>query len=973
MSRLVGSLRTALEADGESDAALLNRVRATRDPAAVEAIVRRHGPKVLAACRKVLGPAIEVDDAFQATFLVLLRNPSAIRRKESLGAWLYGVAHRIAHQASKRRIRREQPVKEVAANGPDLSWREACAILHEELNRLPDAMRLPLMLCYLDGLSRDEAAAQLGRMLNSVKKSLERGREVLRKRLTKRGVALTAGLLAAVAEPVSGDVPFDLIRAATVATIRPSTLAVQLARRAIGNGMLWRATMASIAATTVIVGVVLGFSGDQKADPPMKEPPRELAVQKDQPAPAKLVEARLAKREMDPEPIKANEPLPDKFSYQGRAVTLNGKPVKDARVFLYSATRSPKPLVARATTEANGHFSFEVKRSEFDAATFELSATPWSNGHLIASVSGLGLAWTRDLRPGQDAELLFVLDDVPIEGRILNLEGKPVAGAKVRVLWDLHPAGGDLTTWLNGLKPLANPRDLWKGLEGLESIGKQSPYHTLYRFREVGFDPAIPLVTSGDDGQFEVRGIGRDRVALLKIEGAGIENQFVMAVTRKMEPVNTAPFTMEGITGADTTASRDSRTETIHGAKFELFVGPDRSVVGFVTDVDSGKPIAGAIVSHGLNKFGEMDRQLARTTTGSDGKFRLTGLPMRDQTTLRVDAPIGEPYLPIKITIPAGPGLEPIELKPRLKRGIWLTGKILDIDSKLPVRARVEYGAIPDNPNLAGVTGPVYEYYFPQNRADDGTFRIAVLPGRGYFAITVPEPMSKLYERGQGDAIAPDYSIIPAVPSNFTVTGCHALLNLDVPLDAVQVTKNVVLNAGRSAKVEFRGPDGERLNGHVVLADTPGNRAERLDRDGSLLMRPRQFVQVVCPDQKLAGRFQLVGNEKLPVSVSLESWRTATGRILDAGGKPIEGAALVFDTECSLIAGEEPAGFWYKGTPIRTDKDGRFQIEGLVPGAKYSAFVWAKDLPGQELKFGVDWKRGETKDLGDIKTREPNK
>src|SRR5436309_800134 len=108
LTRLVDSLRTTLDTDGESDAILLSRYRSNRDAAALEAIVRRHGPKVLAACRKVLGPSADVDDAFQATFLVLLRNPSAIRRHASLGAWLYGVAHRIALTARKRSKRCER-------------------------------------------------------------------------------------------------------------------------------------------------------------------------------------------------------------------------------------------------------------------------------------------------------------------------------------------------------------------------------------------------------------------------------------------------------------------------------------------------------------------------------------------------------------------------------------------------------------------------------------------------------------------------------------------------------------------------------------------------------------------------------------------------------------------------------------------------------------------------------------------------
>src|SRR5262245_59863378 len=182
LDRVLQSLRGSLELDPRRDAELLAKIRRDQDPSAIATVVCRHGPRVLAACRKVLGNSAEVEDAFQATFLVLIRNPTAIRRSTSLGAWLFGVAHRVSLKARARTDRRASPLPDIAASERDVSWREACAVLHAELNRLPDRLRLPLVLCYLDGKSRDEAASELGRSLNSVKKALETGREVLRKR-----------------------------------------------------------------------------------------------------------------------------------------------------------------------------------------------------------------------------------------------------------------------------------------------------------------------------------------------------------------------------------------------------------------------------------------------------------------------------------------------------------------------------------------------------------------------------------------------------------------------------------------------------------------------------------------------------------------------------------------------------------------------------------------------------------------------
>src|SRR5438105_3311912 len=139
LNELVCRLRRTVDAsrlDDLSDAELLERFRSSTDPAAFETMVRRHGERVLAACHKVLADPADVEDAFQATFLVLLRDAHGIRKRHALGGWLYGVAHRIALQArarAARRSRAEARTQRPAQAAPDLSWREACAILHEEL------------------------------------------------------------------------------------------------------------------------------------------------------------------------------------------------------------------------------------------------------------------------------------------------------------------------------------------------------------------------------------------------------------------------------------------------------------------------------------------------------------------------------------------------------------------------------------------------------------------------------------------------------------------------------------------------------------------------------------------------------------------------------------------------------------------------------------------------------------------------
>src|SRR5262249_31219439 len=158
LSHVVRRLKTtARPGPALTDRQLLDRYLARRDQEAFAELVRRHERAVLAACRQVLADPADVDDAFQATFVVLLRKARSVDWRRSLGGWLYAVAHRIAVHA--RKSARKRQAKEARAAGrtepvadaPDLSWREAVGLLHEELDRLPDSYRLPLLLCYLEG------------------------------------------------------------------------------------------------------------------------------------------------------------------------------------------------------------------------------------------------------------------------------------------------------------------------------------------------------------------------------------------------------------------------------------------------------------------------------------------------------------------------------------------------------------------------------------------------------------------------------------------------------------------------------------------------------------------------------------------------------------------------------------------------------------------------------------------------------
>jgi RNA polymerase sigma factor (sigma-70 family) len=195
----IGAAQHARELPDEE---LLRQFTASRDEAAFAALVRRHGPMVLGVCHRVLGDGHLAEDAFQATFLILAKQAGSIRKAAQVAGWLYSTAQRIALRArsagaSRRRRERKAAVMQHSEALDDLTWQELRGVLDEEMGRLPEKYRTPLVLCYFESRSYEQAAKDLGWTKSTLAKRLARARELLRQRLIKRGVSLSITALAA--------------------------------------------------------------------------------------------------------------------------------------------------------------------------------------------------------------------------------------------------------------------------------------------------------------------------------------------------------------------------------------------------------------------------------------------------------------------------------------------------------------------------------------------------------------------------------------------------------------------------------------------------------------------------------------------------------------------------------------------------------------------------------------------------------
>jgi RNA polymerase sigma factor (sigma-70 family) len=888
------------------DDVLLQRFLTHRDAAAFEALLCRHGPRVLAVCRRLL-PTDDDDDAFQATFLCLLRQASAIRDRRNLRGWLLTVAHRVSMLALRRAKRRREAAGVEPATPPaDPSWREACVILHEEVDRLPERLRRPLVLCYFEGFSRDEAAEQLGWSAGTVKGRLERGRLLLKARLTRRGIALAAGALMLTGRELIASVPAPLVQSTlSLAAGGPITPALTALLPAARMGLGRRAAI--IAGVVLLIGVagIVGRPGPKVAKAMPAEPPAPPA----EPAETTVLRGKVLG--------------PDGKPFAGAKLSLDGE--KDLGI-----------------SKDDGTFAVQIAAEQMSGQTL------WA---LLATAKGYAPGWVHLPTESTEVTLRLAKDDVPIQGRILDLEGRPLAGVKV----ELAMLVADNVDELLGLVPRPQPKP-----------GEDFRKQLLERHISLKTSVAnrIASAITDADGRFRLDGVGRDRYVGLRLTGPTIRQILVQVTT--MDPLPPLP------------SGRPRRSPL--PAKFEYSAAPGRVLRGVVREKGSGMPIAGARVFY---------EETIQSTTDPQGRYEIAGLPKTAKIHVQIWAPV-ETHFGTSEDVLDQPGIGPLTKDFELLRGITVRGRVLDAVTKKPLKATVHYRALGPNPHIRTAPGgDRLDGFFtgPTQTKDDGSFAVAALPGPGAVLVNVPSGYQDAYvdptkffgvETKEGAAPFGNNTVLElALGGDRSIPQQQAefrgIVLLNPPVGSGPLERDVMLQPEVPLTVELRDPEGNPLAGAQVRGASYRHRLWESQKtaivaiEGWCPQRPR-VLEFRHDARKLVGHVELNATTRSPLRVILQPWAELRGRLVGPDGKPLANAAVYSDGLKS------PGGvsFGFVNFDRRpTDAEGRFHLTALSPGVEYRFLFSTSRAPilNGSLPDPITLKPGESRDLGDVRAK----
>jgi RNA polymerase sigma factor (sigma-70 family) len=856
-------------------------------------LVERHGPMVLRVCRNLLGDCELAADSFQVTFLLLARRSESIRHPEALGGWLHRVARRVAlrARAGAHRWKHAEPFRsaEIAITADDpLERDEVCAIVHEEIDRLEDGLRIPIVLCALEGLTHEEAARRLRWPVGTVKSRLVRGRRRLKGRLMRRGLAPAAVLAYASGAQASGSMTVPLALA-VVATRRAAAGPAGFASSA--RWLLrqelraMRLAKVKLTAASLVAGVAAMMIGVTLAGP-LGEQVRDQAQEA-----ARVPEPAVKPIISSERETESARDVPEavKLSASGRVVDVEGRPVALAEVFIreWAVPRTAETsmdealkrargeemadILARSKTDLDGRFQFE----NVDAPPYRHAAVagkgyyPWD---LVAIAPGHGVAWTQLTRANRRKEIVLALPpEGPLRGRLNEPGGKPIAGARIKV-FGVYPLG------------YLDPRDL------------DEPGHMDLTWS------SIPLVAkSAADGTFTVRGLPREIQTCLVITEAHHEREVVYAATTsRPQPEISGRIFNQG----------QARTEIdpVYTDGFTITLkATDHRLVGRVLLEATGGPAGGTTVRW---KRGQV-------VADAQGRFLLENLSAGDME-LRLFPPTGDaaPFV-TRVTLPGAS--EALERTFKLPPGMVITGRAVDAESGAGI-GDVE---LIYRPGLDARQQPNNVISTARTEAD-GRYRLAVLPGRGVLELR-KNPGRWLKSSGSRDEARFTRSVSGKTGDT-----------LDLPPYRLVRDQAIV--------VKVRDAEGRPVAGALVVYPArlvPDHSPARTDATGRCELHGVDHengftLDVTHPSQPLGARVVVqsddvdIAKRNTTIEVTLKPCGSLVGRVVDDDGRPIDYAVVRLYAEIGL-----PDSAKSRLISVDVRGDGTFMFDRLIAGLSY--------------------------------------
>jgi RNA polymerase sigma factor (sigma-70 family) len=945
--RLAGTHR----ADQPSDGQLVEDFTARHDEAAFAMLVRRHGPMVLSVCRSVLRHEQDAEDAFQATFLVLAQKAASLRQPQAVAGWLYEVAYHVAVKAQGDAARRRAQERKASPTAPadstlDMTLRDLHRVLHEELRRLPEKYRLRLVLCYLEGRSQEAAASQLGWSKGALRGRLDRGREQLRRRLAARGVTLSALLGAtAVAPRVAAAALVDSVVQTVVRSAVDGTAAGAFSARvsALAEGVtrsMFHSKLQVVTAVLLAAGFVAGAG--------------TLARQASS---ASQQRGGNAKSEVtNPQPPAAKPPADqekgDRIEVSGRVLDADGKPVAGAKLFL--CDRAGKSVATQPATDGDGRFRFAFVATADDSARY-----------LLTTANGLGLDWAY-LRPTEASHdlTLRLPADVPIHGKVVDLEGKPAAGATVRVVELTTTEAGNLDEFLKR----------WAVDREKSATGPTFRLLTQKRLGSPETLQQLPTATTGADGTFQLGGVGRDRGLMLGVRGPGIADHYVRVVTRPDFPASPVK---EG-------------QVALSGPRPAVAVAPSKPILGILRDAQTKMPLRGVrVLAYTPGRPLDWWWKPVETVTDVQGRYHLDGLAKTVRQIIAFDPGAGAAHMHRFDEVGDTEGFTPIAHDSELHRGVVVRGQVTDGSTGQPVRARVVYAPLNNNEFFNRMPG----YAAPRTQMGlwidsremvtgaDGRYRLTALPGRGALFVHAvgragqfTQPSVSKEDRDPAIYHAEGETFLTLGRGDiFPMSHLHAyrLIGPVAGADAPELTVNFTLNPGVRRRGRLLDPNGRPLSGAEAVNLTPPSAwktvlpGAEFTAEALNLAKPRRLL-FWHHERKLAGTVVLSGNEAEPVTVRLQPLAALSGRAVLKNGAPLVGYAVEYGAWPELEWPRSNKGF--EEPPILTDNEGRFRIMELPAGVPLTLWVITPKTRYAVIhREKIVLEPGKTKDVGDLR------